>query len=106
MQDLLHRSPREFDIDRGIWTLEIVARVCTGASRYFITAVSDAVTFSAASTRPVSDHAPGTPSHWRISLLDAVHQHDDPTILLHLSEPLHVVFSFAHRLQQRALRLE
>jgi len=28
LQDLLHRSPREFGKDRGTWTLELVAQVC------------------------------------------------------------------------------
>jgi len=28
LQDLLHRSPREFGKERGTWTLELVAQVC------------------------------------------------------------------------------
>jgi transposase len=28
LQDLLHRSPREFGQDRGTWTLELVTQVC------------------------------------------------------------------------------
>jgi transposase len=28
LQDLLHRSPREFGQERGTWTLELVAQVC------------------------------------------------------------------------------
>ena len=27
MQDLLHRSPREFGQDRGLWTLELAAQI-------------------------------------------------------------------------------